>query len=57
MLGGLHKIGYGLGPTNSIEVLTLGQISQELDGILPDALSRLCAVPWDEDTFLSSEAE
>ena len=57
MLGGLHKIGYGLGPTNSIEVLTPGQISQELDVILPDALSRLCAVPWDEDTFLSSEAE
>ena len=51
MLGGLHKIGYGLGPTNSIEVLTPGQISQELDVILPDALSRLCAVPWDEDTF------
>ena len=51
MAGGLYKRDQSLYPTNSIELLSPGQESQELDVKLPVPLARLCAVPWGEDTF------
>ena len=51
MAGGAYIDGYGLYPTNSIELLSPGQESRVLDVILPIALKELCAVFWDEDTI------
>ena len=36
---------------NSIEVLSPGQESRELDVTLPKAIQELCVVSWDEDTI------